>query len=217
MNQFKVEEDIVTEQDNSSRACRTDRVTALAKVHAMRCVPPVGEDLVEAFSNCLVGQGGVVQKITSLEEIPLYIESSIVKGGADKTSIALGNNETLLSLNWENNGLFNLVTTEAIQHGGISVSMAEIAVAETGSLVLLSGAENPTLNNFLPDDHVVVVREDDIVSYQEDMWKALRQRCPDGLPRAVNLISGPSSTGDVAMTFVFGAHGPVKLHALILK
>ena len=73
------------------------------------------------------------------------------------------------------------------------------------------------LLNFLPDHHVVLVNERDVVSYQVEMWALLRRRYPDRLPRAINLVSGPSCTADVAVTFTFGAHGPMQVHALILS
>ena len=193
----------------------TDRAAALAALQAMRAQPPVGDDVVEAFSQRLTAQGGIVTKIAALDEVPRYISETFVKGDQGAAKVAIGDNPTLRSLPWSEQGGFELVDAEAVQYGGISVATAVLGVAETGSLVLLSGTENPTLHNFLPDYHVVVVNEADIVSHQEAMWATLRQ-LPEGLPRAVNLVSGPSSTGDVGVTFVFGAHGPVQVHALIL-
>lgn len=207
----------MAEQAKSTSPGATDRATALAAVQALRAKPPLKAGLVETFTNTLTAQGGTVQKITSIDEVPAYIRNTILKGDASEAQVAMGENPELSSLPWTENGNFQIVTFEAVKHGGISVATAELGVAESGSLVLLSGTENPTPNNFLPDHHVVVVKESEIVGHQEEMWEILRKRCPDGLPRAVNLVSGPSSTGDVNVTFVFGAHGPINLHALILS
>ena len=95
----------------------------------------------------------------------------------------------------------------------VCVSRACCAIAETGSLVLLSGPANPTSLNFLPDHHLVVVRANDLVGHLEDAWSRLRMREADW-PRTVNLITGPSRTADVEQTIQLGAHGPRSLHVL---
>ena len=205
----------MVDSKQSSPGGSIDRATALAAVQAMQAQPPVGADLVEAFTDRLSAQGGTVARIASLDEIPGYIRDTLITGDKGAVQVAIGDNPVLTSLPWSEHGDFTIVDAEAIRYGGIAVSTAELGVAETGSLVLLSGTENPTLHNFLPDCQVVVVKEGDIVSHQEQMWSILRQR-PGGLPRAVNLVSGPSSTGDVEVTLVVGAHGPVQVHALIL-
>ena len=72
--------------------------------------------------------------------------------------------------------------------------------------MLLSGPEYPTTLNFLPEDHVVVLRESRIVAYLEDAW-ALLQKERGSMPRTVNLICGPSKTGGVELVILEGAHG----------
>jgi L-lactate dehydrogenase complex protein LldG len=97
----------------------------------------------------------------------------------------------------------------------LSVTGAYAGVAETGSLVLLSSAESPTTLNFLPDDHVVVLRESRIVSHIEDVWARMRSD-KRTMPRTVNFITGPSKTGDVEMVIQEGAHGPRRLHVILV-
>ena len=89
------------------------------------------------------------------------------------------------------------------------------AIAETGTLVLLSGADTPTATALLPDTHIAVVRGDRIVSGMEEAFALVRAECAT-MPRAVNLISGPSRTGDIEQTIVLGAHGPYRVHLLLL-
>ena len=96
-----------------------------------------------------------------------------------------------------------------------AVSHADCAVAETGSVVLLSGAANPMTLAFLPDYHVVVVNAQDLVATMEDAWARLRG-LPDFPPRAVNWITGPSRTADVEQTLQLGAHGPRSLHVVLV-
>ncbi|OOG23261.1 lactate utilization protein [Thioalkalivibrio denitrificans] len=97
----------------------------------------------------------------------------------------------------------------------LCVSRAFCAIAETGTLVLLSGPDNPTTLNFLPDHHLVVLHAPDLVSHIEDAWTRIRAREGDW-PRTVNLITGPSRTADVEQTIQLGAHGPRSLHVLMV-
>ncbi|MGA0342606.1 MAG: lactate utilization protein C [Gammaproteobacteria bacterium] len=97
----------------------------------------------------------------------------------------------------------------------VAVSEAFAGVSETGTLVMRSSAENPPSHNFLPDDHIVVLHQQRIVRWTEDVWALLRKE--DAFPsRAVNFITGPSKTGDIEQTIQYGAHGPRRLHILII-
>jgi L-lactate dehydrogenase complex protein LldG len=89
------------------------------------------------------------------------------------------------------------------------------AIAETGTLVVLAGADTPTGTTLLPDTHVAVVRRDRIVGGMEEAF-ALIRRERGVLPRAINMISGPSRTGDIEQTIVLGAHGPYRVHILVV-
>ena len=89
------------------------------------------------------------------------------------------------------------------------------AIAETGTMVILTGADAPTATALLPDTHVAIVSAARIVDGMEDAF-ALIRRERGQLPRAVNLISGPSRTGDIEQTIVLGAHGPFRVHILIV-
>ncbi|WP_025770971.1 LutC/YkgG family protein [Thioalkalivibrio sp. HK1] len=98
----------------------------------------------------------------------------------------------------------------------ISVTGAFAGIAETGSVMLLSGAISPTTLNFLPDDHLVVLAESRIVPHLEDAWAMLRRE-RESMPRTVNLICGPSKTGDIEITILEGAHGPRRLHVILVR
>jgi len=100
-------------------------------------------------------------------------------------------------------------------HDRLGITSAFCAIAETGTLVVLAGADTPTATTLLPDTHIAVVRADRIVPGMEEAF-ALVRRERGGLPRAVNMISGPSRTGDIEQTIVLGAHGPYRVHVLVL-
>jgi L-lactate dehydrogenase complex protein LldG len=94
------------------------------------------------------------------------------------------------------------------------ITGAFAAVAETGTLMLVSSAETPTRNNFLPDTHIVVLHNSEVVACYEDGWDRLRTAGP--MPRTVNFITGPSRTGDIEQRLVLGAHGPRRLHIVLI-
>jgi L-lactate utilization protein LutC len=96
----------------------------------------------------------------------------------------------------------------------VGMSVAFCGIAETGSLMLLSGPESPTTLNFLPDDFLCLLPESRIVPRLEDAWALLRAE-RGSMPRATNIITGPSRTADVEQTIQLGAHGPRRLHVLL--
>jgi len=99
----------------------------------------------------------------------------------------------------------------------VSITGAFAAIAETGTLVMASGPDHPVTLNLLPDTHIVVLRESDIVSGYEDVWGRLRARYgKDRMPRTVNTITGPSRTGDIEQAMELGAHGPRRLHIVVV-
>lgn len=112
----------------------------------------------------------------------------------------------------------------SIRHGRgegsdqVSVTGAFAGIAETGTVVMASGPDHPVSLNLLPDTHVVVLREADIVAGYEDVWGRLRERYGKNLmPRTVNTITGPSRTGDIEQAMELGAHGPRRMHILVVR
>lgn len=93
----------------------------------------------------------------------------------------------------------------------LAVSQASLGVAETGSLKTISGPDTSARLNFLPDHQIVVLSRTHIVGHLEDAWLRLEQ-----MPRVVNLVTGPSRTADIEQTMQLGAHGPRRLHVLLL-
>jgi L-lactate dehydrogenase complex protein LldG len=98
----------------------------------------------------------------------------------------------------------------------VGITGAFCAIAETGTLMLLSGAATPGTTSLLPETHIALVAESRIVRGMEDAWALLRaERGDTTMPRAVNFISGPSRTADIEQTLVLGAHGPYRVHIIL--
>jgi L-lactate dehydrogenase complex protein LldG len=115
---------------------------------------------------------------------------------------------------WESRPLLELRRGRAEDGDAAGITGALAAIAETGTLMLVSGAQTPTRNNFLPDTHIVVLRASEVVAGYEDGWDRLR--AAGAMPRTVNFITGPSRTGDIEQRLVLGAHGPRRLHIVLI-
>ena len=132
-------------------------------------------------------------------------------------TLRMGADARLAELDWSD-------TAIEVTHGPSrgddlnGLSHAFGAIAETGTLAMTSGPGNPTTLNFLPDNHIVVLREADLVGDAESLWDRLRAAYGKAAaPRTVNLITGPSRSGDIEQQIVLGAHGPRRLHIIILR
>jgi L-lactate dehydrogenase complex protein LldG len=100
----------------------------------------------------------------------------------------------------------------------VSLTPCHAAIAETGTLMLVSGPQTPTTLNFLPETHIVLVHADQVVATYEDGWDRLRTaETSKALPRTVNFITGPSRTADIEQHIELGAHGPRRLHIVVVQ
>ncbi|HVC53270.1 MAG TPA: LUD domain-containing protein [Stellaceae bacterium] len=123
------------------------------------------------------------------------------------------------AMGWETRPMLRIRRGKAEPGDMVSVTPCLAAIAETGTLMLVSGGDTPTTLNFLPDTHVVVVRADQVVAGYEDGWDLVRARAgadPAAWPRTVNFITGPSRTGDIEQRIQVGAHGPRRLHVVVV-
>lgn len=129
--------------------------------------------------------------------------------------VRLGADVRLTQLDWRGAGV---TTVEGASAGADlnAVSHAFAGVSETGSVIVLSGPDNPVTLNFLPDNHIVVLSAADLFGDLESVWAKLRRDFGKGImPRTVNIITGPSRSADIEQKLLLGAHGPRRLHILI--
>jgi L-lactate dehydrogenase complex protein LldG len=99
----------------------------------------------------------------------------------------------------------------------VGITAAFAGIAESGTMMLLSGPETPSTINLMPDSHIVVLRQSEIVGTYEEAWTELRQRLGDQvMPRTVLFVTGPSRTGDINQTLYLGAHGPRRVHIVLV-
>ncbi|MFN3889276.1 MAG: lactate utilization protein C [Beijerinckiaceae bacterium] len=130
--------------------------------------------------------------------------------------LRMGDDPRLTALPWE---ATQIEVTRGASGGDDpnAISFAEAGVAETGTLVFSSGAHNPTTLNFLPDNHIAVLRAADVEADYEAVWARLRTGYGKGvLPRTVNFVTGPSRSADIEQKLLLGAHGPRSLHIIVV-
>src|SRR6476659_7506433 len=118
------------------------------------------------------------------------------------------------TLGWRDAGLA-IESRPTVGHDAIGITGCFCAIAETGTLVFVTSAETPTATFLLPETHIAIVRIDQILPAMEDAFARVRAEC-GALPRAINLVSGPSRTGDIEQTIVLGAHGPRRMHIVLV-
>lgn len=132
------------------------------------------------------------------------------------STLRMGADARLEGLDW---GSTSLTISQGPSRGDDlnALSHAEYGVAETGTLVIVSGPHNPSTLNFLPDNHIVVVEGAQIEATYEDALAHIRQRFgKGGMPRTLNLITGPSRSADIEQKLLLGAHGPRRLHIVVV-
>jgi L-lactate dehydrogenase complex protein LldG len=119
---------------------------------------------------------------------------------------------------WETRPLLRVRRGRAEPDDAVAFTPCYAAIAETGTLMLISGSNTPTTLNFLPDTHIVLVRADQVVAAYEDGYDRLRaDGALDALPRVINFITGPSRTADIEQHIELGAHGPRRLHIVLVE
>jgi L-lactate dehydrogenase complex protein LldG len=113
---------------------------------------------------------------------------------------------------------------EKIDTGGLTVkrtppgpddaalAIAPLAIAETGTLAYPVADGRPASWHFRPGFEIAVLNAKDILPHLENVLARI-----GALPHTVNLVSGPSRTGDIEQTLELGAHGPKALAILIVK
>jgi len=129
-----------------------------------------------------------------------------------------GDDKRLQRIKWPEPGGPELLTGRAETQDVVGLSYAFAAASETGTLFMVSGTANPTTINFLPENHIVLVDARDIETHYETIWTRIRKAYGETvMPRTVNLITGPSRSADIEQTLILGAHGPVRLHVIVVK
>jgi L-lactate dehydrogenase complex protein LldG len=154
-----------------------------------------------------------VSRVGALADVPGAVADWLA-GQNLPAELVMSPDRLLDDVPWENRPLLRHRRGKPEPTDLTGVTACFAGVAETGTLMLLSGPESPSTLNFLPDNHIAVLRASQVVGTYEDGFDRLRSN--GAMPRTVNFITGPSRTADVEQKIQLGAHGPRRLHIVIV-
>lgn len=173
--------------------------------------PTVGADRVLHFEQQAARMSSTTERVAVDADVPAAVARYLGAHGLPTRAVCWN---TVAGLDWAGAGL----SVEARRPGAddlVGISGAFAAVAETGTLVMASGPDTPASMHLLPETHVAIVPAARVVGHYEDAFALARAEL-GRMPRAFNLVSGPSRTGDIEQTIVLGAHGPYRVHVVIV-
>jgi L-lactate dehydrogenase complex protein LldG len=174
--------------------------------------PEMPADLITRFIEEAQKMATTVDTVKALSEVPSAAHRYLTEHALPLQAIAW---QTLQDLQWAEAGL-NVEFRKPEDGDVVGLTGCFCATAETGTLVLLSGPETYASAGLLPETHIAIVPASRIVSGHEEAFGLIRSERGE-LPRAVNFVSGPSRTGDIEQTIVLGAHGPYRVHVIVVR
>ncbi|MDP3895338.1 MAG: lactate utilization protein [Mesorhizobium sp.] len=198
----------------------------LAAVERRMAKPPRGvipargqlspEGRVELFASLAEKFATTVARVRDPADVPEAV-AAYLRSRNLPSAIRLGADKRLAGMPWQGQRAMEVRTGPSDGNDEAGVSHAFAAVAETGTLVLVSGRDNPSTVNFLPEHHIVVLNAGDVDGDLETALAKVRKSFGRGkMPRTVNLITGPSRSGDIEQKIILGAHGPRALHVILV-
>lgn len=171
-------------------------------------------DLIERFLDELERVAGKSQRAQS-EEQALDCVLELLRNRQART-VALAKFPIAQSLESKlREAGYELVTGREIVRAEIGISGADLAVAETGSLLIGHDGVSE-LVAVLPPVHIALIRSDQIVATLEEAF-AFCQRELERAPRDFFFVTGPSRTADIELTPVIGVHGPQELFVIVIS
>jgi L-lactate dehydrogenase complex protein LldG len=189
-----------------------EAIETYLRAHPRGTLPKVDGDLVARFRARAESMQSTTDEVASESDVPAAVARYLKAGNLQPSGCVW---PQLAHLDWKAAGLA-LEPRAANANDAIGVTGAFAAIAETGTLVLASGPDTPATASLLPETHVAVVRAERIVAHMEDAF-ALARETFGQLPRAINFVSGPSRTADIDQTIVLGAHGPSRVHIILIR
>lgn len=174
--------------------------------------PQFTGNLVERFCEKAATLASTVERVSSEADVPQAVARYLLAHGIPAQAVVTAD---IGELPWRDAGI-DVAVRAAVDADFVGISGCFCAVAETGTSLLCSGTETPATVSLLPETHIALVRVSRIVGTMEDAFARLRAETGDW-PRALNFISGPSRTGDIEQTIVLGAHGPCRVHLILVE
>ena len=174
--------------------------------------PTPVSDLKTQFLQAALAGSSTVEEVAGRHEVPAAVQRYLEGEGLPKAAALWAE---FRELDWASAGI-TVAVRAANGDDAVGITGVGCAIAETGTLVVLSGPDTAATTSLLPATHIAVVRLSSLVPGMEEALARIKTE-QGALPRAVNLISGPSRTGDIEQTIVLGAHGPSRVHLILVE
>jgi L-lactate dehydrogenase complex protein LldG len=179
--------------------------------HQRGPIPALEQDVVKLFGERAVMLASDLARAGTMSEVPGLVARYLRERDLPMQGVSW---PAMASLDWPGAGI-EIEPRASRGDDLVGITGAFLGIAETGTLMLLSGAQTPATVSLLPETHIAVVEAGRIVATMEQAWDRLRVE-RGALPRAVNFISGPSRTADIEQTVTLGAHGPYRVMIIIV-
>lgn len=189
-----------------------EAVRARLRLHARGPLPGIPGELLARFRERCIAMTSTLDEVGSVGDIPRAVARYLKERDLPLQGVCW---PEFRALDW-NGADLRMEARPANGEDKVGITGAYCALAETGTLMLLSGEDSHATTSLLPETHIALVPVSRIVRAMEDGWDLLRSE-RSGLPRQVNFVSGPSRTADIEMTLVMGAHGPFRVHVILLN
>ena len=201
---------------DSKTAARKEVATIRVKSRRQHSVTPSiaqtdGRERVARFVAEVEAVQGSVARLADISALPNALAADLRRRN-QALSIRIGDDPIFADLDY---GVIEISVGSGRRVEPATLTRAISASAETGTVVMASGKDNPVTLNFLAETHYVVVRASDIEAGLEDVWETIRAKGID--PRTINLLTGPSRTGDIEQKIELGAHGPIAMHIFLIE
>jgi L-lactate dehydrogenase complex protein LldG len=193
-------------------AAEREAVAARLRTHARGPMPSTDWDPLPRFKERCIVMMSTVDQVASLRDIPAAVARYLSTHSLPTRGVCW---PEFAMLEWQAAGL-DITARPATGRDAVGVSGCFCAIAENGTLMLLSGEDTHATTSLLPDTHIAIVDATRVVRSMEDGWDLLRRE-RQGMPRQVNFVSGPSRTADIEMTLVMGVHGPYRVHVVVVQ
>ncbi|VVE64012.1 membrane protein [Pandoraea anapnoica] len=173
--------------------------------------PAMSGDIMATFIAKAEALSTTISRVPAMSDVPAAASTYLQANGLTTRAVAW---PTLRSLDWASAGC---EVEFRKPHGDdlVGITGCFCAIAETGALMMMSGPETFASATLLPETHIAVVPASRVVAGHEDGFALMRSERGQ-LSRATNFIAGPSRTADIEQTLVLGAHGPYRVHLIIV-
>lgn len=185
-------------------------------------IPESGDSKLSRFTAALGSINTSCHVLSNENELEEYITTYLHKKNISSFSI------------WETKLLKNLGIKGALEGGGasyknpgikdeialagIGITGVDYAIAETGTLVLLTDSDRPRGVSLIAPIHVAVLKKQNILNNIDELFIILQQKynAAETIPSCTTFITGPSRTADIELNLTLGVHGPKELHVVII-